>query len=82
MDKLQKVLQSLSKKESEAMDLLMIQLKRDYRNIPGMKALQGMKGWFRVRMGQYRIIFFVDPKTKTPDIRRISRRNESTYKNL
>ncbi|NOS67978.1 MAG: type II toxin-antitoxin system RelE/ParE family toxin, partial [Candidatus Peribacteraceae bacterium] len=54
----------------------------DYRKVPGIKALQGMKGWFRVRMGPYRIIFFVDPATKNVEIRRVTRKNERTYKGL
>ena len=82
MDNIRKILQALSAKEREAMNLLMEQVKRDYRKIPGVKALQGMKGWFRVRMGQYRIIFFVDPETKEAEVRRITRKNEGTYKNL
>ena len=82
MDKLQKTLQALSSKEREAMLLLVEQLKRDHRLVPGVKALQGVKGWFRVRLGQYRIIFTADPKTKGIEIKRISRRNEKTYKRL
>jgi mRNA-degrading endonuclease RelE of RelBE toxin-antitoxin system len=82
MDKIAKILRSLSSKEREAMFLLMEQLKRDYQKVPGIKALSGMKGWFRVRMGQYRIIFVVNSKTKAVEIRRITRRNEDTYKRL
>ena len=82
MDQIEKILASMSEKEQEAMLLLMQQVKQDYRKIPGVKALQGMKRWFRIRMRQYRIIFFIDPKTKTAEIRRISRRSESTYKDL
>ena len=72
----------MSSKEQEAMKLLMEQLKHDYRKVPGVKALQGMKGWFRVRLGQYRILFVVDSKTKNAEIKRITRRNENTYKRL
>ncbi len=82
MDEIEKILRALTPKEKEAMLLLMEQVKRDYRKIPGVVALQGMKGWFRIRMGKYRIIFAVDPVTKKTEIRRITRRNESTYKRL
>lgn len=82
MDEIEKILRSLNPKEKEAMLLLMQQIKRDYRKIPRIQALQGMKGWFRVRMGRYRIIFVVDPDTKKTEIRRITRRNENTYKRL
>lgn len=82
MDKIQKILRALSSKEREAMHLLMEQIKKDHTKIPGVKALQGIKGWFRVRMGNYRIIFRVDPSTKKAEIMRIARRNEGTYKNI
>ena len=82
MDKIEKILRILSPKEQQAMTLLLEQLKRDYTKIPGIKALQGMKGFFRIRMGQYRIVFIVDPVTKKAEIRRITRRNERAYKDL
>ena len=81
MDKIDKFLRSLSSKDQEAMLLLQEQLKRDYRKIPGIRTLRGMKGWFRIRMGDYRIIFAVDAAKKV-EIRRITRRNERTYKGL
>ncbi len=82
MDKMQKVLAALPLRERQAMLLLIEQIIKDVRKVPGVKALQGMKGWFRVRMGNYRIIFIVDPRTKAGEIKRIGRKNESTYKNL
>jgi|GEM_PF-463154 len=95
MDKIEKLLRKLSAKEQEAMLLLMQQIKHDFRKIPGIEALRGLKGWFRVRVGHYRIIFMVHPATKDPtsphntglrgarvEIRRITRRNEATYKHL
>lgn len=81
MDKITKILKALSPKEKEAMLLLMQQLKKDYKKIPGIKQLKGMKGIFRIRLGKYRIIFEVHPKSKQAEIRRITRRNERTYKN-
>lgn len=82
MDKIEKLLRVLSSTEREAMLLLMEQLQKDYRKVPGLKALHGMKGWFCVRMGSYRIMFTVDPKSKKVEIRRVTRRNEKTYKRL
>ena len=82
MDKIEKILRMLSRKEHDAMLLMMDQIKRDYTKIPGVKALVGAKGWFRIRMGQYRILFTVDPATKKAEIKRITRRNEGTYKRL
>ncbi len=82
MDEIEKLLRALTPKERQAMLLLMRQIKADHRDVPGLQALTGMKGFFRVRMGRYRIIFSVDSKTKTTEIRRISRRNEKTYRGL
>lgn len=82
MDKITKILRALSSKEREAVLRIMMQLQRDYRQVPGVVALRGMQGWFRVRVGAYRIIFFVDPQSHAVDIRRITRRNEDTYKRL
>jgi len=80
MDKIEKLLWVLSSIEREAMLLLMEQLQKNYRKVPGLRALHGMKGWFRVRMGSYRIIFTVDPESNEVEIRRVTRRNEETYK--
>ncbi len=82
MDKIEKFLRSLALKEQEALLLMMEQLKNDYTKIPGITSLKGMKGWFRVRLGSYRIIFCIDPKTKNTEIKRVTRRNEKTYKDL
>ncbi len=82
MDKMQKILQAMSKHEREATLLLMEQLIVDYKQVPGIKALQAMKGWFRVRIGRYRIIFTVESSSKKVIIQRITRRNEKTYKGL
>lgn len=82
MNKIEKFLRSLNAKEQQAMLLLLGQLKRDPFKVPGITALTGFRGLYRVRMGRYRIIFFVDPATGFFEVRRIARRNEKTYKNL
>lgn len=79
MDKLTKFLLKLSTKEYQSILLLMEQIKRDYRKVPGVKALVGWKGFYRVRLGRYRVIFEVDKKGLI-EIRRIIKRDESTYK--
>lgn len=82
MDKIEKILKKLSAKEQQAMMLLIEQLKDDYRKIPGIKPLKGKRGFYRVRVGRYRIIFAVHSKTKEVEIRRITKRDEKSYKNL
>lgn len=81
MDKIEKFLRSLSPKELEAVLFLQEQIKCDHRKVPGVKALSGMKGWFRVRMGNMRLIFVVDADQHA-EIKRITWRNEKTYKDL
>lgn len=80
MDKIEKLFRKLTKKEQEAMFLLLRQLKIDFSKIPGLIKLTGHQNLYRVRMGNYRIIF----KTTQKDIEimKITGRNEQTYKNL
>lgn len=80
MDKIEKFLRTLRKKEQEALLLVMLQIKSDFRKIPHLKALSGKKGWYRIRIGRYRIIFTVE-KDKV-EIRRITKRDENTYRGL
>ncbi len=81
MDRIEKVLRALTPKQKLAMSLLLEQLKRDHMLVPGLKKLMGKAGYFRVRMGAYRIIFIVH-KDKTIEIMRIVKRDENTYKNF
>lgn len=80
MDKIEKILRKLSRKEQEAMLLLFKQIKKDFSIIPGVMKLKRHKDLYRVRMGNYRIIFKVT--SGDIEIMKISRRNEQTYKNL
>lgn len=82
MNKIEKFLRSISKTDRDAILLLIDLLERDPAKVPGIMALSGMKDFYRVRMGNYRIIFFRDPKTKKVETKRIGRRNEKTYKDL
>lgn len=82
MNRIEKFLRSLPRKEKLAMLLLLKQLAMDPFKVPGILALQGFKGLYRVRMGRNRVIFFFDPKSKTCEIKHVGRRNEKTYKKL
>ena len=46
-----------------------------------MEKLEGLKRAYRIRVGEYRIIFLVDKEDKTIYITHIGRR-ESIYENL
>lgn len=81
MDKITKFLRQLRAKEYEAFLLLLKQIKFNYTKVPHLVALFGMKNWYRVRFGRYRIIFYVFPDG-TVEIRRITKRDEQSYKNL
>ncbi len=82
MDKIEKFLRTLSPKEQEALLLILQQLMQDPSKVPGIVALAGLKGMFRVRMGRYRLVFSIDSNTKAVTIVRVARRNENTYKRL
>jgi mRNA-degrading endonuclease RelE of RelBE toxin-antitoxin system len=82
MDEMQKTLRKMNKREREAALLLVIQLQNDYTKVPDLQKIQGKKGMYRARIGNYRIIISIDPKTKEVMIMGIRKRNESTYKNL
>lgn len=82
MNRIEKFLRSISRKDRDAILLLIDLLERDPSKVPGIVALTGMQRFYRVRLGSYRIIFFRDPKTKKVETKRISRRNEKTYKGL
>ena len=80
MDKIKKFLLKLSAKEREAMLLVLLQIKIDFSKIPGVIKMKDKKDFYRVRVGNYRIIF---KKTLAGfEVMRITSRNEKTYKNL
>lgn len=80
MDKIEKILRKLSKKEQQVLILLMIQIKKDFTKIPGLIKLTGYINLYRIRIGRYRIIFKKTPQNI--EIIKIGRRNDQTYKNL
>ena len=80
MNEIEKMLRKMNKKERQAMLLLMLQVKKNPKKVPGIKKLAGKYGLFRVRLGKYRLIFRIS--RKNADIVRISKRNEGTYRGL
>ena len=80
MDKIEKILRKLRRKEQEVMLFVMEQLKKNFRALPHVQPLSGMKNWYRVRVGNYRIIFTAE-KEKI-EIKRITKRDDQTYRNL
>ena len=45
-------------------------------------ALQLLYGVYRIRVGNYRVIYQVDDRERTVEIGRIERRGEATYRNV
>lgn len=80
MNRIEKFLRKLRKKEQEAVLLIMMQLKKDFRAVPNLKPLVDRKGWYRVRVGNYRLIFTVEQGQV--EIKRITKRDDQTYRNL
>lgn len=80
MDKIGKFLRKLNKKEFEAFFLLINQIKRNHKKVPGLRKLAGKKNSYRVRLGKYRIIFKI--AKGEAKIVRITKRDDQTYKNL
>lgn len=56
----------------------MLKLEDDPRP-PGCRKLRGLEGW-RIRVGHWRIIYYIDDKEKLVTIVDVKRRRESTYR--
>jgi mRNA interferase RelE/StbE len=54
-------------------------LKETPRPIGCKKLLESL---YRIRMGDYRVIYWIDDKTKTIIITKVERRREKTYRHL
>jgi len=80
MDKIAKILQKMTAKERKALLMVLLQIKNAHSKVPGIIKLTHRKDHFRVRVGNYRIIFHISKNTF--EVIRISIRNENTYKNL
>lgn len=81
MNKIEKALQRLTEKERQRLKQILIMLEK--RNFTGLdvKKLVGQQTVFRVRAGQYRIIFRVTPG-KEIDILGLEKRSDHTYKHF
>jgi len=79
-DKIAKLLAKLSQKDLVRINLVLEKIKQ--LNFEGLdiKASKTHKGLFRVRVGRYRIIF--EHKDKNIVIKKIDRRDESTYRDF
>ncbi|PIV90542.1 hypothetical protein COW46_01830 [Candidatus Gracilibacteria bacterium CG17_big_fil_post_rev_8_21_14_2_50_48_13] len=80
MDKIVKYLRKIPSKEAAKIIETLHHINSSGKNTPGSIALSGKKDWFRIRVGQYRIVF----SDEDGDIRiqKLTRRNDNTYKNL
>jgi mRNA-degrading endonuclease RelE of RelBE toxin-antitoxin system len=81
MDKIEKFIKKLSKGDAALLAQLMLQIRKDCRQMPNAIALQGFHNLFRVRVGNYRVIY-EEKKDGKGLIIKIARRNEKTYKRL
>lgn len=79
MDKIEKFLKKLNKKEYLAFMFLFQQMTEDFRQIPGLKKLIGYEDLYRIRLGRYRMIIR-EISEKKVEIIKISKRDEGTYK--
>ncbi len=80
MDKITKFLNSLNDKEREAVLLVLLNIKKDFRKIPGIVKLSGYQDLYRVRVGRYRIILRISQNAS--EVIKITKRDEQTYKDL
>jgi mRNA-degrading endonuclease RelE of RelBE toxin-antitoxin system len=76
MDKIQKLFRKVGKKDRVAI-LQMLRRIQERENLPDSKKLKGYDYIFRVRVGNYRIIYYDDGAEII--IKAIKKRDESTY---
>lgn len=81
MDKIAKILRKLDRKRREAILLVLRQIEKDYEKLNNLEPLSGFPNYYRTRVGRYRIIFEVINGKKT-EVKKISKRDNQTYKNL
>jgi len=80
-DKITKLLSKLSKNDLSRLKLAISKILSSKYEDLDIKVLKSHKDIFRVRVGNYRIIFRISSKQE-PEIISISRRNEKTYKDF
>jgi mRNA-degrading endonuclease RelE of RelBE toxin-antitoxin system len=80
-DKLAKLLAKLPSKQLLVIQSVVAQiLKANFEGLD-IKVMKGHNDIFRVRIGNYRIIFIISPNDE-PKILTISRRSEKTYRDF
>lgn len=80
-DKITKLLAKLSQKDLKRISETIERIATLRFEGLDIKALKGQAGVYRVRVGNYRVIFSIN-KSKKTSILSIGRRNEKTYKDL
>lgn len=76
----QKGLDVISERDYRAVGKAISGLKVDPR--PARVKKLGDSGLWRIRVGQYRVVYAIDNETRTVTVVRIARRQEDTYKGL
>lgn len=79
MDKIKKALQKLSGKDQKQFKQLLHLIKQGQLDNLDIKKLAGHKDIFRIRKGQFRVIFRIDEKTSQTYILALERRSDRTY---
>lgn len=74
---LQKIPTRQQKRILQAINLI---VQDPYRKHNQIKRLEGMSGYFRFRLGDFRIIYLLDQDDRTMYVKAVLRRNEKTYK--
>lgn len=78
MQKINKFLNSLTKKERESLNILIARLSRNDLIGLNVKKLKGTENMYRVRKGDIRVIFSYTTHN-TVKIEFVGRRNDTTY---
>ena len=78
VDKIQKILDKLSSREKEAIDLVLKKIKKQDFSGLDVKKLKGQESIFRIRKGSLRVIYRLDGSKIV--VLAIQRRSENTYK--
>jgi mRNA interferase RelE/StbE len=79
MDKLMKLLRKVSRKDRERLLAALEALEKGELNTLSIKKLSNSP-FFRVRVGDFRIVFLLDEQTKTVVIESVRKRDEETYR--
>jgi mRNA-degrading endonuclease RelE of RelBE toxin-antitoxin system len=80
-DKIVKLLAKLPPKQLLVIQSVIAQILKENFDGLDIKVMKGHKDLFRVRVGNYRIIFIIRPNDE-PKILTISRRSEKTYRHF